>query len=97
MVDFNFGKRLKELRQKAKLTQQQLATRLGVSKSVVSYYELMERTPSPDVLRKLASIFHVSADYLLGISKQETVDVSGLNEEERKVIEDMIALLRSKK
>lgn len=97
MVDFNFGKRLKELRQKAKLTQQQLATRLGVSKSVVSYYELMERTPSPDVLKKLASIFHVSADYLLGISKQETVDVSGLNEEERKVIEDMIALLRSKK
>lgn len=97
MVDFNFGKRLKELRQKAKLTQQQLATRLGVSKSVVSYYELMERTPSPDVLRKLASIFHVSADYLHGISKQETVDVSGLNEEERKVIEDMIALLRSKK
>lgn len=95
MVDFNFGKRLKELRRKANLTQEQLATRLGISKSVVSYYELSERTPSPEILIKLVSIFHVSSDYLLGLSKQETIDVTGLTERERLAIEEMISIFKS--
>ncbi len=97
MVDFNFGNRLKELRTKAGLTQQKLGELLGVSKSVVSYYELQERTPSPEVLVKLASIFHVSADYLLGIDKTESIDVTGLTDKERKVVEDMINLLKVQK
>ena len=74
----NFGNTLKELRTQNGMTQQQLATQIGVSKSVVSYYELQERTPSPEILLKLASIFHVSSDYLLGIEKNNVLDVSGL-------------------
>lgn len=50
----DFGSRLKELRTQAGLTQLQLAQRMGITKSVVSFYELQERTPSPDVLVKLA-------------------------------------------
>ncbi len=96
MVEYNFGNRLKELRTKAGLTQQKLGELLGVSKSVVSYYELQERTPSPEVLVKLASIFHVSSDYLLGIDKTESIDVTGLTDQEKKVIEDMIKLLKRK-
>ena len=96
MVEYYFGNRLKELRTKSGLTQQKLGELLGVSKSVVSYYELQERTPSPEVLVKLASIFHVSADYLLGIDKTESIDVSGLTDQEKKVIEDMIKLLKRK-
>ena len=95
MVEYNFGNRLKELRTKAGLTQQKLGGLLRVSKSMVSYYELQERTPSPEVLVKLASIFHVSADYLLGIEKSKSVDVTGLSDTEVKVIEDMINALRS--
>jgi transcriptional regulator with XRE-family HTH domain len=72
MVDF--GNVLKKLRQQEGLTQQQLANKLGVTKSVISYYELQERYPSPDVLTKLAQIFHVSTDYLLGIEKGEVID-----------------------
>jgi len=52
----DFGTRLKELRTNARLTQQQLAMQLGVSKSVVSFYERQERTPSPEVLKKLAAV-----------------------------------------
>lgn len=63
----DFGSRLKELRTQAGMTQQQLASRIGVTKSVISFYELRERAPSPDVLIKCAGIFHVSADFLLGI------------------------------
>lgn len=94
MVDF--GKTLKELRTRAGLTQQQLANQLGVTKTVVSYYELHTRTPSPEVLVKLAAIFHVSADYLLGIERNRTIDVSGLNETEIATIATFVELLRNK-
>lgn len=97
MVDF--GSILRVLRTQAGLTQQQLASQIGVTKTVVSYYERHERTPSPEVLIKLTKVFHVSADYLLGIEKKSgrTVDVSGLTDEEVEEIERMVALLRKKK
>ena len=94
MVDF--GKTLKELRLNAGLTQQQLATQLGVTKTVVSYYELHTRTPSPEILVKLAAIFHVSSDYLLGIERGKTIDVSGLDEQEITILISLVGLLRKK-
>ena len=94
MVDF--GNILKKLRLQDGLTQQQLAERLGVTKSVVSYYELHERTPSPEILVKLASIFHVSTDHLLGLDKKETIDLTGLDESDIITIKRLIATLRSK-
>lgn len=97
LVDLlNFGNTLKELRTQNGMTQQQLATQIGVSKSVVSYYELQERTPSLEILLKLASIFHVSSDYLLGIEKNNVLDVSGLEAEDIAVLNSMITLLRKK-
>ena len=65
----DFGNKLKELRMQNGLTQQQLATQLGVTKSVISFYERQERTPSPEVLRKMAAIFRVSSDFLLDIDR----------------------------
>ena len=95
MVDF--GTKLKSLRKQAGMTQQELATKLGITKSVVSYYELSERTPSPEVLKDLAIIFHVSADYLLGIERTKTIDVSDLSDDEIKLLLVTIETLRSKK
>lgn len=93
----DFGKKLKELRLQAGLTQKQLAERLGVTKSVVSFYELQERSPSPDVLIKLSGIFHVSTDYLLGLERKNVIDISDLTAEQTDVIESLIAVLRNKK
>ena len=92
----DFGNHLKELRTQAGLTQSQLAQRLGITKSVVSFYELQERSPSPDVLVKLAGIFHVSTDYLLGLDKKETVDISGLSEKDIAIIRSLVESLRDK-
>ncbi len=78
----DFGKRLKQLRSNAGLTQLQVAQQLGVTKSVISFYELQERSPSPDVLIKLSSIFHVSTDHLLGLDNRKTIDVSLLTEDQ---------------
>ena len=92
----DFGSRLKELRTQAGMTQLQLAQRMGITKSVVSFYELRERTPSPDVLVKLAGIFHVSTDYLLGLDKRDTIDVSDLSKEDVRLMRALAESLRKK-
>ena len=94
MVDF--GNLLKRLRAQEGMTQQQLADKLGVTKSVVSYYELQERYPSPEILIKLASIFHVSTDYLLGVSHNEVIELDGLSEDDIVIIKSMVAHLKDK-
>ena len=93
----DFGKRVKELRQRAGLTQQQLAERILVSKAAISNYELYERNPSPEILIKLARVFHVSTDYLLGIEEKiQVLDVSDLTDEDVEVLEQTATLLRKK-
>ena len=93
----NFGIRLKELRTQADLTQKALGDRIKVTKSVISYYELQERYPSPEILIKLAEVFRVSTDYLLGLEKKQSIDVSDLDEDEIQLLQHTISLLRSKK
>lgn len=92
----NFGEKLKQLRTDAGMTQAELALRLNVTNSVVSYYELHERTPSPEVLIKLAGIFHVTTDYLLGINHGKLLDVSDLSDDDMKFLLLTIETLRKK-
>ena len=64
-MDFNV--RLKQLRQKHKLTQSELADILGLKPTAVSNYESRRNEPSFDKLIALSKYFDVSCDYLLGI------------------------------
>lgn len=92
----NFGEKLKTLRTSQKLTQQQLADRIGVAKSVVSYYESGDRYPSYDVLVKIARIFSTTTDYLLDVAKDCVIDVTGLPEEDIAVVRAVAESLKSK-
>ncbi len=93
MVDF--GNRLKELRLNAGLSQKQLADKLWITKATVSYYELSERNPSPEILIKIAKVFHVTTDYLLGIEdKQKYLDVSDLTDDEIDLLRHTINVIR---
>lgn len=94
MVDF--GRKLRNLRLQAGLTQAELAQRLNITKAVVSYYELQERTPSPEILIKLSNIFHVTSDYLLGIDQRKLIDVTDLSEEDMHLLLLTIETLRKK-
>ena len=58
--------KLKELRAKRNLTQQQVADHIGCSSVVYSRYENGVRQPSIEVLLRLADLFGVSVDALLG-------------------------------
>lgn len=88
---------MKTLRKGNNLTQQQLADRLGVAKSVVSYYESGDRFPSYDVLINIARTFHVTTDYLLGIERKRIVDVSGLSEKEIAAVTNIVDIIQEQK
>lgn len=64
----NFNVRLKQQRQKHKLTQGELATILGLKPTAISNYESNRNEPSFQKLVLLSKYFDVSSDYLLGIS-----------------------------
>ena len=61
-----FAERLKELRTERKISQAKLAKELGVSFSVVCYWETDRSEPTAVNIVKLVDYFGVSADYLLG-------------------------------
>ncbi len=60
------SERLKQLREEKELMQKEIASFLNISTSAYGFYEQDKRTPTPDVLSKLADYFNVSVDYLLG-------------------------------
>lgn len=92
MVDF--GNILKSLRIQNDLTQEQLAKKLGLTKSVISAYETGLRMPSYDVLIMIAKIFKVTTDYLLGLERKEEIDLSGLTTEEIIALKNLIKAMR---
>ena len=69
--------------------------RLGVTKSVISAYETALRYPSYDILIRIASLFGVSVDYLLGIEAVRTLDISGLSNEHVELVRRLVDALRT--
>lgn len=61
-----FRERLRILRNKKGVTQQQVADGLGITETGYRNYEQGRRTPHFDILPAIADFFNVSADYLLG-------------------------------
>lgn len=92
-----FSEKLKTLRTTNRLSQRELADRVGVGKSQVSYYENGERFPSADVLIKIADVFRVTTDYLLDISREKIINLSDLSDDEIAVVTTVANALRNKK
>ncbi len=63
-----FSKRLKEIRIENGFTQQKIAEELGIKQQSYARYELGRGEPSLLTLVKIAKIFGVTTDYLLGIA-----------------------------
>lgn len=62
----NFFEQLSTLREENNLSRAQLAERLNVSVRLISYWENGQRECDFDMLIKIADLFSVSVDYLLG-------------------------------
>lgn len=63
------GGKIAELRKKLGLNQEELAKKIGVSRSALSLYEIDRREPDLETVKKIASLFGVTTDYLLGLAK----------------------------
>lgn len=93
----DFGELLKNLRQRANLTQKELGEKLHISETMVSYYEHSRRYPSADILKLMAEVFHVSVDYLLGLEKKEmTLDLSGFPDKDVEFLRSVAQFLQGK-
>lgn len=92
----NMGKKLHSLRTEMKLTQKQVADRIGLAISAVSAYESGTRYPSYETLVKLSRMFHVSTDYLLGLTEKRSIDVTGLDDTEIELLSQLADKLKKK-
>ena len=70
-VNLQFGRNLSALRKKNKMSMQELADKLGVSKNSVWFYEKGERTPTLEKIVQLSEMFAVSVDTLLKADVKE--------------------------
>lgn len=77
------------------LNQIQFGRKLFVTKQCISNWENGNIQPSIDMLIKIAQTFSVSADYLLGLSNEFTLDVSGLTTEQIMHIQNVVNDLKS--
>ena len=72
------GQRICELRTALGWSQVELAKRLGVAKQTVSNWENENIQPSIEMLVRLAKLFNVSTDYMLGMEETPRLAVDGL-------------------
>ena len=92
-----FASRLKQLRLNKNLRQEQVANLIGVNKSAISTYENNTRQPSFEILVRLATLYRVSTDYLLGRTDSRSLDLSGLTDEEAAAVSEIVVIMTQKK
>lgn len=94
MTYCSFGENLKKLRKGRGMTQSELGSKIGLSKAVISKYETGLGYPSFDVLIRIARFFGVTTDYLLGVSSEKLMDITGLNDSQADAVHRMVCELR---
>lgn len=70
------GQRIKMLRKRLKLTQDQLAEAVGANRVTIANYEAEKYKPSSEALLKIAETLNVTTDYLLGAEQNELPVIS---------------------
>ena len=91
---YDFGRQLKELREKCNLTQEQVAKKLQTTKSSISSYENNINTPPLNVITKLAYLYGVTTDYLLGVDEKRRLLIDGLTGEQEHILVTLVEIFR---
>ncbi len=89
-----FNKRIKLLREANKLSQVELADKIGVKKQTISNWENDNILPSIDMLIKVCNFFNVSSDYMLGLDSKTYIEITGLSVEVISHIQQIINDIR---
>lgn len=92
---YDFGLRLKTLREEANFTQKQVADRLNVTLSTIQKYENNTSTPPIDNLEKLALLYHTSLDYMRNLTDRNYIYIDDLPPTKQKLILDIVDNIRN--
>ncbi len=87
----NLGEQIAFLRKQKKISQNELGKRAGTSGILIGKYERNETKPSIDVVVRIAGVFEVSIDFLVGKTKYQ------IDDDILKRIENIISLPTEKK
>lgn len=90
------GERLKKLRLENCLRQDQVARLVQVERSTVSLWENGLRQPAYQTLVRLADVYGVTTDFLLGRDTNKLLDISGLSSIEGTIITQLVATMAAK-
>ena len=88
------AERIKALREARGWTQAELARRMNITRNGVNSWEQGLSMPSPACLVDLSKVFSVSTDYLLGVERLETGNVTGLDEKDVAMLAQLADRLR---
>lgn len=97
------GKRIMLRRKTLRMTQEELAEKMGVSTQMISNLELGKKAVRPENLAKVCEILHLSADFVLtGVSTKNVVDevaekLSLLTAKELQIVSEIIDYMSNKK
>lgn len=83
-IHMSLGQRLKAERERRNWSQKFVAEKVGITNTVLSNYERNYRDPDTETLRKLADLYEVSVDYLLGRDSKN--DLPELTEKDKRDI-----------
>ena len=104
-------RRIRDIREDADMIQAQVADLLFINRRTYSCYETGSRMIPPEILSKLADLFHTSVDYLMERTDVKTpypkpkkpaypyrsIDVTGLTDEQIQHIENFVSDLKNAK
>lgn len=91
---YDCGMIIKNLREKANMTQQELGKKINRDKGIISRYENNYQAVPFETMRTFASIFNVSMDYLAGMEKRNTVDATMLTETQTNILRSLAEAFR---
>ena len=91
---YDFGMRLKALRESKHLSQSDVARRLEVTRATISGYECNTITPSLEQLVKLAVLYNTSLDYIMGMSDRSYLYLDDLTKSQQQAVLDIVDRLK---
>jgi len=92
---FDMGKLLKELRIQRNMTQERVANALEVTATTVGRWERNYKIPSTEHLARLAVLFNVSVNFILGIQKESVIVIDQLTTSQQQLVIDITSQFTS--